>query len=410
MGKRLLLITGNFSPELNGIGKYNGEMIRWLAGKGYDCTVVTTYPYYPQWKVQAPYTSRRYRYTRETWMPDGAVIYRCPQYIPSVPTGSKRVMQDASFFFSSGCKLAQLLFSRKFDVVMTVAPSFQLGLLAAFYKRISGARFVYHIQDLQIEAARNLNMIRRQWLIRRLFQVERFILRRADVVSSISEGMIRKIKEKAGKDIFSFPNWVDLQCFYPVAGRAALKESAGYGENDRIILYSGAIGEKQGLESILEAAAALRHDSRLKFLICGSGPYGSKLSEQAGRLGLSNVIFLPLQPAAHFNDFLNMADVHLVIQKSEAGDLVMPSKLSTIMAVGGVCIITANAGTTLYDIVERHKTGLLVNADDPAALTAAIRRAVNEDLSVLGRNARAYAESHLSVEKIMAGFEAVLRS
>ena len=47
MSQRLLLITGNFFPELNGIGKYNGEMIRWLAEKGYECTVITSYPYYP---------------------------------------------------------------------------------------------------------------------------------------------------------------------------------------------------------------------------------------------------------------------------------------------------------------------------------------------------------------------------
>lgn len=410
MRKRLLLITGNFFPELNGIGKYNGEMVRWLAAQGYECTVITTYPYYPQWEVQAPYTPRQYRYTREQWMDIGVTIYRCPQYIPASPSGARRVMQDASFFFSSGWKLLQVMFSRKFDLVMTVSPSFQLGLLGSLYKQVHGARFIYHIQDLQIEAARNLNMIRSPWLIRRMFQVERFILKQADIITSISEGMIRRIKDKAAKEVVSFPNWVDLQRFYPVAGRNTIKARYGFSENDHVILYSGALGEKQGLESIIYAADALRERRPVKFLICGSGPYGDKLKALAGKLGLSNVIFLPLQPLEQFNDFLNMADVHLVIQKNDASDLVMPSKLTTIMAVGGIAIITANPGTSLYDLVKQHQIGLLINAEDQAALTAAISKTVTEDLSVLGKNARAYAASCLSVEEIMTRFASVLNA
>lgn len=415
MRRRLLLITGNFSPELNGIGKYNGEMIRWLAAKGYECTVITSYPYYPQWRVQSPYNNKKYRYTREKWIDgegpiDFVTIYRCPQYIPISPSGARRVLQDMSFFFSSGWKLLQVLFSRKFDVVMTVSPSFQLGLLGAFYKRVGRAKFIYHIQDLQIEAARNLNMIRSKWLIRRLFGVEKFILTRADVVTSISEGMIRMIKKKAGKDISSFPNWVDLQRFYPVIDRAALKIKSGFGKDDKLILYSGALGEKQGLESILYAAAVLKHQSSIKFLICGSGPHRGRLQALAESLELPNVYFLPLQPVEHFNDFLNMADIHLVIQKNEASELVMPSKLTTIMAVGGIAIITANEGSSLYELVKQHEMGLLINSGDDAALAAAIDRAVTTDLSGLARNARNYAATCLSKEEIMTRFEAVLRS
>ena len=47
--KKVLLISQNFTPEPTGIGKYNGEMMNWLAVNGYDCSVITTYPYYPQW-------------------------------------------------------------------------------------------------------------------------------------------------------------------------------------------------------------------------------------------------------------------------------------------------------------------------------------------------------------------------
>jgi len=409
MSKRLLLIGGNFSPEPTGIGKYNGEMIKWLAAQGYDCTVITSYPYYPEWKVQPPYDRNKNWYKKEVTENYGQggkiTVYRCPQYVPAKPSGKTRIMLDFSFAVSAFFKILQLLPRKKFDVVITVVPPFHLGLLAVLYKKFKGAKFFYHIQDMQIEAARDLKMISSPKLIKALFGLERYIFKNADMVSSISDGMMRKIQEKAGKDIFFFPNWVDVTLFHPIEDRAKLKTEYGFDSNDKIVLYSGAIGEKQGLEAILNTAETLKSDKQLKFLICGSGPYKEKLKGEAEARGLDNVIFFPLQPFEKFNQFLNMADVHLVIQKGNASDLVMPSKLTTILAVGGLALITADSGTSLYELVNKHNMGILVKAEDQQALTDGIIRAMQDNASEIARNGRVYAESHLSVGKIMSRFE-----
>lgn len=409
MSKRLLLIGGNFSPEPTGIGKYNGEMIKWLAAQGYDCTVVTSYPYYPEWKVQPPYDKNKNWYKKEVIESNGQggkiTVYRCPQYVPGKPSGMKRILLDFSFATSAFFKILQLLPRKKFDVVITVVPPFHLGLLAIFYKKLRGAKMFYHIQDMQIEAARDLNMIKSPAVIKMLFKLERYIFKHADMVSSISDGMMRKIQEKAGKDIFFFPNWVDVSLFHPIEDRIKLKTEYGFDVNDKIVLYSGAIGEKQGLEAILKTAETLKADKHIKFLICGSGPYKAKLQADAEAMGLDNVIFFPLQPFEKFNQFLNMADVHLVIQKGNASDLVMPSKLTTILAVGGLALITANSGTSLHDLVTRHNMGILVNAEDQQALTDGIIRAMQDNAMELAQNGRMYAENHLSVGKIMSRFE-----
>lgn len=407
MSKRLLLIGGNYSPEPTGIGKYNGEMIRWLAESGYDCTVITSYPYYPEWKVQPPYERKKHWYSKEvTQLERGKItVYRCPQYVPAKPTGKTRIMLDFSFAMSAFFKLITLLFAAKFDVVITVVPPFHLGLLAVIYKKLRGAKVFYHIQDMQIEAARDLKMISSPKLINILFKLERYIFRQADMVGSISDGMMRKIQEKAGKEVFFFPNWVDVEKFHPIEERLLLKTEYGFSATDKIVLYSGAIGEKQGLESILLAADALRADRHLKFLICGSGPYKERLVAQAEEKGLDNVIFFPLQPFERFNHFLNMADVHLVIQKANASDLVMPSKLTTILAVGGLALITANSGTSLHDLVSTHNMGILVDAEDQQALNEGILRSVNGNVREIASNGRMYAENYLAVQRIMSRFE-----
>jgi colanic acid biosynthesis glycosyl transferase WcaI len=407
--KRILLVGGNFYPETTGIGKYNGEMIDWLAAHGYDCTVITTYPYYPHWQVQNPYHRKWFWYKTEIKeaVTEGGThikIYRCPHYVPKNPSGFKRIMLDFSFSMSSFMKLLQLIPGKKFDIVITVVPPFHLGLLAVLYKSLRNAKFFYHIQDLQIEAARDLRMIKSQRVIKTLFNLEKFIISRADTVSSISDGMIEKIKAKAGKEITFFPNWVDTKIFYPLSEREGLKQEFGFKVTDKIILYSGAIGEKQGLDAIIYAAEKLKYNQQFKFLICGSGPYKEKLKTLATELKLDNVIFFPLQPFEKFNKFLNLADVHLVIQKAMASDLVMPSKLTTILSVGGLAVITANPGSSLFELVNSCNMGILVEAESNEALVKGLLSACLENQEVIQSNARRYAATNLSIESVLSRY------
>ena len=402
------MIGYNFHPELTGIGKYSGEMIRWLAKNGYDCTVITTYPYYPYWKIQEPYSKNKFWYkTEEECFDSGGkiTIYRCPMYVPAQPSGIKRILLDMSFLISSAFKLLQLLPKTRFNVTCVIAPSFQFGLLGILYKSIRNTKLLYHIQDMQIEAARDLQLIKSPGIINLLLKVERYIFSKADVISSISTGMISRIQVKANKEILLFPNWADIVLFYPIVDKAALKNIFGFKATEKIVLYSGAIGEKQGLEAILQAAIKYTLFEDIKFVICGSGPYKQKLQDLAASLNLRNVIFFPLQPFDKFNQFLNIADVHLVIQKSNASDLVMPSKLTTILAVGGLALITADKGSSLYSLIREHKIGLLIEAENQQAFNAGIHKAISEDNFVINNNARAYAEAHLSIESIMRTFE-----
>lgn len=268
---------------------------------------------------------------------------------------------------------------------------------------------MYHIQDMQIEAARDLQMIKSEKAINALLGFEKYIFDKADYVSSISEGMVTRIQEKAKKDIFLLPNWADVNLFHPIADKASIKREFGFAPTDKIVLYSGAIGEKQGLEAILHAAKEFQQQPEVKFIICGSGPYKEKLQNMAQEMKLANVNFLPLQPFEKFNQFLNLADIHLVIQKATASDLVMPSKLTTILSVGGLALITANPGSGLHTLVQKYNMGLLVDAENQQALNEGLRKALAQNTVIQRQNARAYAERYLSIDKIMESFEELMQ-
>lgn len=406
--RRILLIGGNYFPEPTGIGKYNGEMIKWLAEQGNMCTVLTTFPYYPYWNVQKPYEKVCHWYRSEKIpVKDNNFInvIRCPHYVPKRPFGFTRLLSDFSFFFSAYLFFLLLLFKEKFDYVITVAPPFELGILGSLYKKIRGAKFLYHIQDLQIDAARDLGMIRSKTIINIFLKIEKIIIKNADIVSTISEGMIEKVKNKCDKEVVLFPNWVDVSAFYPIENKADLKHHYGFDSKDKIVLYSGAIGHKQGLEAILRSAKILENVPDLKFAICGSGPYKENLVRLKEEMHLDNVFFLPLQPINKFNLFLNMADLHLVLQKNSASDLVLPSKLSTILSVGGVAIVTARFGTSLYSIMSSSDMGVLIEPENEGELINAIINSISDSFfSEKSKKARLYAEEFLETDKILKDY------
>ena len=222
MKKRLLLIGYNYAPEPTGVGKYSGEMIEWLAKKGYMCTVITAYPYYPFWKVQEPYRKKRFWYSRENQQFDSGgeiTTLRCPMYIPLEPNGKKRIILDFTFLIAAFIRMIPLFFRKKYSYVLTVSPSFQYGLLGALYRKIKKTKHIYHIQDLQIEVAKEFKLIESPAVLRTLFAVERFIFRHADVISSISKGMVSKIEEKSEKEVLLFPNWADTTLFFPMPNK-----------------------------------------------------------------------------------------------------------------------------------------------------------------------------------------------
>ena len=374
-------------------------MVNWLSDNGYQCTVITSFPYYPNWKVQSPYSGKFYK--KEITKEGRVVIYRCPFYVPAKPSGLKRILHEASFFISAFFQIIPLFFIKKYDHILCIAPPFHLGFLGLFYRFFKGGKINYHIQDLQIEAARDLKVVKSNLVFKILFGLEKYILKRVDTISSISNGMRNKIIDKSQREVLNFPNWVDTDKFYPLIDKSSVKEEWGYKANDKIVLYSGSIGEKQGLDALIDIAMECLPNSMIKFIICGNGPYKQNLEERAIANRLHNLKFMPLQSSDKFNSFLNLADVHLVLQKSEASDLVMPSKLTTILATGGLVIATANEGTSLYKDIVENDMGIVIKPENNEILKDAILNACQIDHSIKVNNARQYAEKFLNMDVML---------
>ncbi|RVT99763.1 colanic acid biosynthesis glycosyltransferase WcaI [Mucilaginibacter limnophilus] len=400
---RILVFGINYAPELTGIGKYTGEMCEWLASHGHEVNMITAMPYYPEWSVHSSHKGKWWH----TEKINGVKVHRCPLYVPKEVSSMKRIIHEFTFLLSSLVYWFKFLFGQKQDVVMCIVPAFHLGFMSLLYSKIRGVKMIYHVQDLQVDAARQLDLIKNKTFLNLLFKMEYFILKHSNYVSTISKGMLNKILQKGIPEAKTFMlyNWVDTQHIRPLSKEQSLRSRLGLAETDKVVIYSGNLGEKQGLEIIVEAAAALPD---VNFLIFGSGGGKEKLQDLVYHSGVSNVSFHPFLPYSELPNLLATGDIHLVLQKSSAADLVMPSKLTSILAAGGCPLVTALPGTSLYDIIHENDMGLLIAPDSAALLTDCIAEAFTSELQVIRANARAYARQSLDKDFILARFDKFL--
>ena len=395
---KILVNSINHAPELTGIGKYTGEMVRWLTEQGHEVRVVTAPPYYPSWKISKGYSSFLYKRERI----DGARVIRCPLWVPKKTTGFKRIVHLASFASTSfPVMLWNSLFWRP-DVVLVIEPPFLCVPGALLSAWISGAKSWLHIQDFEIDAAFDLGILKSKRLKKWVSKVECWLMKRFDRVSTISVRMLERVIDKGvmPEKTVLFENWVETDQIFPLNETPVLYEELGLPENRIIILYSGNMGEKQGLEIILDAARQFSTRKDLLFLMCGDGAAKERLLGLSS--GLGNIVFAPLQPLDKLNELLNLADIHLLPQRAGAEDLVMPSKLTNMMASGKPVVATAMPNTQIANVLV--DSGVVVEPGDIAAFVAAIDALVNDkdECSRLGGNGRAYAVQHWGQDNILS--------
>jgi len=294
------------------------------------------------------------------------------------------------------------------QAVFCIAPSLLSVPVAWVLARLSGASLWVHVQDFEVEAAFATGLVGSGGAVARLARwVENRMLGLADIASSISPQMCERLAAKgiAPDRVVEVRNWADVDTEFCSPRHSPYRAEWGIGER-KVCLYSGNIANKQGIEILIEAARLLRHRADIQFVICGQGPNRVRLEELAR--GLDNVMLHDLQPMARMGELLGLAQVHLLPQIPGAADLVLPSKLTNMLASGRPVVATAEPGTGLYDEVDG--CGLAVAPGDAAGLAQAIERLIDEPemAARFGAEARKRAQERWSQAAMIDRIEARL--
>jgi colanic acid biosynthesis glycosyl transferase WcaI len=295
--------------------------------------------------------------------------------------------------------------------VFAVAPALFCAPDAWISARLCGARSWLHVQDFEVGAAGELGFLP-SWAINAASILERRIFRRFDRVSSISGAMVRRLTEKGveADRTRSLVNWVDTGRFRPdPAAGADFRRRWNIPPDVFMVLYSGNMGRKQGLDLLLKAASWLAGRKDVLFVLAGDGSERKTLESLAA--GMENVRFFPLMPEEEMPSFLNAADLHLVLQRKGAADLVMPSKLTAILAVGGRFLVTAEPGTELARLAGELPSAVsLVPPENPEALAEAVTAMKAESTRGPDDASRRMAEERFGKEMVLGRLESELNA
>ena len=399
---KILIYSMNYAPEPVGIGKYSGELGGWLANRGHQVRVIAAHAYFPQWRT----TENRYRLE----IREGAQIWRCPIWVPLRPNGITRLLHLASFALSS---LVPVLMQKGWepDIILCVAPSLFCAPAGLWLAELCGRKPMtwLHVQDFELDAAFQLGLLRGDRIRDLTERWERCVLQQFARVSSISNAMVKHTHDKgvAPEKTILFPNWVDIEEITSQSEEERLKNrfrlELGIKPDQLVLLYSGSMNKKQGLEVLVEVMKTLSHNEKLKWILAGEGPGKESLSEATK--DMPQVRIMPLQPVELINDWLNLADVHLLPQKAAAADLVLPSKLMGMLASGRPVIAASPSGSTLGVMAE--EAGCRVEPGDARGFADAVNILTNnaEVRLSLGRKARQLAERRFSKDQVLRRYE-----
>lgn len=404
---KLLVLGINRAPEPIGIAPYSTEFTRWMAQRGHEVAMITAQPYYPAWRVAEGFPGKRWTQTVE----DGVAVTRCPLYVPKNPSGARRIAHHASFAASALGPTLRRGRAMKPDVVFTIAPSLIAAPVALAAARASGAASWLHVQDFEVDAAVATGLMKPDGgVANRARAFEASLLKRFDKVSTISPRMCERLVEKgvSPDKVYEFRNWADLDAIQPLERPSSYRERWNI-TTPHVALYSGNLANKQGIEIVVEAAQRLANRaSDITFVVCGNGPSRDRIESETA--GLPNVQVHDLQPRENLGELMGLATMHLLPQVAGAADLVLPSKLTNILASGRPVVATAARGTGLA--AEAEGCGIVTPPGDGPAFAAAIEALADDPArhAASSQQARIRAEQRWSREAILSGVERELRA
>ena len=359
---RIVVWGINYAPEFTGIAPHSVALCEFLHMRGHDVEMVTTFSYYPTWQKLPEDEGRLYR----TDIINGVPVHRCWHFVPERVSAVKRIIHEATFITTSFLRMLAL---PRPDVLVVVSPPLALGAAAWKMGWLKRVPFVFHVQDLQPDAALKLGMLKQGWFTRALLWLEAFAYVKAARVSSITRGMLDVFRSKGVPEekLVYFPNAIALRDAPPPPPRGTFRARNGFAADEFIAVYAGNLGVKQGLDVLIEAARVVT-DRRVRLVICGAGAQRDVLEERVRELGLPNVTMLPLQEGEDYRSLLADVDVCFITQQAGAGNSFFPSKLLGLLAQGKPVIIVADPESELARSVGEGHYGLTLPPGQPAEL------------------------------------------
>ncbi len=407
---RILFLSENFPPETNAAATRVYERAIYWVRAGHEVTVITQAPNFPYGRIFKGYRNR----WRQVETIDGIRVVRVMTYIAPNEGVARRTLDFLSFMVTA--VLAALREDRP-AVVAATSPQFFAAVAGWMIGAVRRVPFVFELGDLWPASIAAVGAMRPGLALRLVEKLELFLYRRSAAVVALT-GAFRENLVRRGiqpEKIAVVINGVDTDRYGPRCRDPDLAREWGL-EGRFTVGYVGTHGMAHGLENVLDAAGRIdgTGDDGPLFVFAGPGAAREGLIADAASRGLGNVVFIPPQPKERMPAVWSLCDVALVhLKNSPVFAEVIPSKIFEAMAMGLPIVIAAPDGEATR-IVEEAGAGLVVPAEDPAALARAVTqlagdrtlraRLADASLAAAPRHSRRY-QADAMIEALSAAAE-----
>ncbi len=384
---KILFVTQFFYPENFRINDLAGRLL----SRGHSVSVLTGLPNYPEGEYYEGYSGHRGPW-RQSW--EGIEIYR----VPVIPR------KKGSFFLSLNY-LSFVIFScmqagdlpDDFDIVYAFGTSPITQALAALtYKKKTGARVILNVQDLWPDNVMAITGVKNPVFIGFLDMLVDHIYNSSDLILGTSMSFVRAIKRRRGlKEKRKVAFWPQ----YSTVKKSDEAREDVLPPGIFHVVFTGNVGEGQGLDILLEAASLLegRYEGKLVFDIVGDGRARQFLEKKAQRMGLLQkgiIAFHGSFPEEEIPGILAGADAALLILKSDPiFEKTIPAKLQTYLSCARPVVGCVSGESKA--LIENNKVGFCtenISAPELAKAVEDMYRLDEDQRKAMGARAGALSE------------------
>ncbi len=372
-----------------------------LKKRGHDVQILTGFPNYPGGKIYPGYSLSLFQKEKI----NGVEVIRVWLFPSHDKSAIKRIINYLSFSLCA-LFLAPFLIQRP-RVIYVYHPPATVALPALYLKFIYKAKLVYDIQDLWPESLSASGMLSNRKILNLVNVFQNFVYKNTTKITVISNGFRENLISKGvnPEKIEVIYNWsIPLGDDSP--DNSILSEHA----DKFILLFAGNIGQAQGLEVVINAAAMAQKHENLKdvqFVFLGSGAKKPELIEMTKRLSLSNITWLDRVSPSEVISYLKKADVLLInLLNLPLFEITIPSKTQSYMLIGKPILAGVEGDTK--DLVERSESGLTYVSGNSESLIEnllILKNKTKSELKIMGDNGKLFYERNLSINAGVSKFE-----
>ena len=380
---------------------------KYAVRQGHKTIAITSNVDYKNVRAKFPGTSGTVRRTT-----DGVDIYYVYSYPHFRGSYSKRFYFFLTYFYSSIAE--SLRVSSRIDVIYAVSTPLTVGFLGYVISRLRRVPFVFEVSDVWPDAAVACGVVKSKTLIRFAHWLELFCYKKANHIVGLSRGICENIVAK-GVDrakVSMITNGVDLSLFRVTGEEAAglaVRTQLGF-ENRFVVMYLGAHGAYNALDTIVDVAARFNGDERFLFVLVGDGDEKPGLQDRVSGLRLSNVMFFPPIQRKDCVAMLAAADVFVLPnRKGEFFEGNLPNKLFDFLASAKPVVVSGFGESA--ELIVAAGCGAVCPAEDSreiARLLTEIADMPAIDRMAMGARGRNYALDNYNREMLSERFLEIL--